>query len=199
MFNHWVANILGVIVLGVLVDMIMPSGNTKTYTRFFLGLLTILVIIQPISNAFNGFSEYLNKFWSLEVNPKLETMNYERDNMEMDQKKYLVDIYKGRLEEDIRKRARGFIDDESISVNIELKDINEEEFYEIDSIYLYLGLTTDFIIEPVEIAIDSGGQVKQNPQLQEDILNQDNNYSSLKKHLSSAYEIEESRIYIYKD
>ena len=53
--NQWIANILGVVVLGILMDMIIPTGNTNDYTRFLIGLIMLLVMLQPVIKLIGQF------------------------------------------------------------------------------------------------------------------------------------------------
>ncbi len=60
----WVTNITIAIIFITAVEMILPDNNMKKYAKFVLGLLLIVVIINPIIKIFNrdfNFQAYSNK------------------------------------------------------------------------------------------------------------------------------------------
>ena len=44
----WAMGIIGVVLLGVLVDLIIPEGKTQKYIRSVFGVITVFVIILPL-------------------------------------------------------------------------------------------------------------------------------------------------------
>lgn len=60
----WVTNITIAIFFITAIEMILPDNNMKKYAKFVLGLMLIVVIINPIIKIFNkdfNFSSYSNK------------------------------------------------------------------------------------------------------------------------------------------
>lgn len=49
----WVLGIVGIIVISVLVDVIMPSGQTSKFIKTIFGYLIILVILSPVFSFFS--------------------------------------------------------------------------------------------------------------------------------------------------
>lgn len=50
----WISSILGVAVLGVAVDMLLPEGRTRKAICSFLSALTVLVIVTPLPSIVSG-------------------------------------------------------------------------------------------------------------------------------------------------
>lgn len=195
MINQWIANIVGVVVLGTLMDMVIPKGNLKAYTRFFIGLITLMVILQPILSLLGHLPEFERIFWSKTIAAELETINIQSDAIEASQTKYLMELYKSRFEEDIVNRVKKYIPGSNVSALVTLEESNDhdEDIFYVNRIDLTIGYSNPLKIKPIEIAIDSKSDIekKASPQESENI-----DYGTLKKHLSDTYEIEESRIYI---
>lgn len=64
----WVTNITIAIFFITAVEMILPDNNMKKYAKFVLGLILIVVIINPIIKIFNkdfDFNSYTSKATSL--------------------------------------------------------------------------------------------------------------------------------------
>lgn len=51
--SSWIMAIVGVSVLGVLVDLVMPNGQTKKYIKGIFAFIVVLVIISPLPNLMN--------------------------------------------------------------------------------------------------------------------------------------------------
>lgn len=47
-FTGWVLQIVGVVILSVLVDIIIPEGQTSKYIKSIFSVVVILVIVSPI-------------------------------------------------------------------------------------------------------------------------------------------------------
>lgn len=54
MFSGWILSILGVVILGVLVDIIVPEGRINKYIKSVFTIFTVFVVFMPIANALNG-------------------------------------------------------------------------------------------------------------------------------------------------
>ena len=50
--SAWVLSIAGVSMLGVLVELILPSGQTKKYVKGVFAFIVVLVIISPLPKLF---------------------------------------------------------------------------------------------------------------------------------------------------
>lgn len=48
--TSWLMGIVGVVFLGVLFDLIYPSGKTNAFCRSIFGVLSVIMIITPILN-----------------------------------------------------------------------------------------------------------------------------------------------------
>lgn len=196
MINQWIANIVGVVVLGTLMDMVIPKGNLKAYTRFFIGLITLMVILQPVLKLLGYLPEIERNLWSNTIAAELKTINTQARDIEINQKEYFMELYKNRFEEDVIRRVEKYIPNSNASALVIIEESNDEDMFYIKRIDITIGYSRSLKIKPVEIVVDSGPDVKENepPQKSEDSIGDD--YEMLKKHLSDTYEIEKSRIYI---
>lgn len=62
--REYLLSIIGVCVLGVIVSMILPSGQMSKYIKAFFGLFTILVIISPIPKLLNSNYDFSSLFYN---------------------------------------------------------------------------------------------------------------------------------------
>lgn len=57
--SGWVLQIVIFIILAMVVDLILPSSKIKQYAKLVIGLLLILIILQPILSIFKVDVEQL--------------------------------------------------------------------------------------------------------------------------------------------
>lgn len=193
--NQWIANILGVVVLGILMDMIIPSGNTKAYSRFFIGLVMLLVMIQPVLKLVGRFPEYSDSFWMTKIAPELGAIDTSSQAIELNREEHLLRMYKSRLEEDVVERVKAYMPDTDVSAYVALEKSQGATSYIIDTIQVFLGSKDPYRVKGVEIFVDLGGEGQKGAPSTE-IRSESDDVLPLKKHLSETYEIDESRIYI---
>ena len=48
--SSWVLSIVGVVVIGVVVELIMPEGSVNKYIKGFLAIFTVFIMISPLTN-----------------------------------------------------------------------------------------------------------------------------------------------------
>jgi stage III sporulation protein AF len=193
--NQWISNILGVVVLGIFMDMIIPTGNTKSYARFFIGLIMLLVMIQPVVNLLGQFPSYSENLWSVKIDPELETIDTASHIIELNQEKHLQRMYKSRLEKDVIERTRLYIPDVDVTADVTLVESQGPAAYEIDSIQIILEPRDLYKIQEIEISVDLEADCQRKKHLK-DTQKEIEGLRQLKKHLSETYGIEESRIHI---
>ena len=46
----WILSILGIVVIGAVIDLVLPSGRMNKYVKSIFSAVTILVIILPLPN-----------------------------------------------------------------------------------------------------------------------------------------------------
>ena len=48
--SSWILSIVGVVVIGVVVELIMPEGNISKYIKGFLAIFIVFIMINPLTN-----------------------------------------------------------------------------------------------------------------------------------------------------
>ena len=87
--GEWLVGIVGVISLGLLLEILLPDGQTSKYVRGAFSLLVILVVISPIPKLLGG-----------EYTLDLTDVNYDID---LDFVKQTSSQYTCNLEDDLEK------------------------------------------------------------------------------------------------
>lgn len=82
--STWVLSIAGVCVLGVLVDLILPNGQTKKYIKGIFAFVVVLVVVSPLPSL-------LNKDFSL-------SNIFKEDDAMIIQEDFIFKVNKDRIE-----------------------------------------------------------------------------------------------------
>ena len=52
---EWLMSVVGIIAAGVLLEIILPPGDTATYAKGAYALIVVLVLASPIANVLSQF------------------------------------------------------------------------------------------------------------------------------------------------
>ena len=112
--SGYILSILGVVLLGIIIDVIIPSGNINKYIKSIFSIFIVAVIISPVV-----------KFLSNKNDFKLDYNNYEIDQ------ELVQYIYKKRVENEEKKieqhvQSEGF---EGIDIVLDFSINNNEIEY----------------------------------------------------------------------
>ena len=86
--SNWAGAIIVVVMIGTIIEMILPEGNSKKYIKVVIGIYVVFSIVTPVINKFTGkevsvsdaldLGEYMkNSYDSLEIQ---NTMIEDNDN-----------------------------------------------------------------------------------------------------------------------
>lgn len=156
--SAWVMAIAGVCVLGVLVDLILPNGQTKKYIKGIFAFVVVLVVVSPLPSLFNKDFSLSNIFKENDAMVIQEDFIFKvnKDRIESLENMIEADLSEqGASEIKITLSANIFTDKLKIdavfvdlsrmviSSNLEHKDINE---LVIKSVLKYVQIEKDSIV-----------------------------------------------------
>lgn len=145
-FNSWVQGIVVAVIITILIEMILPEGNSKKYIKIVLGIYVVFSIISPIIGKITGGNFEVSSIINMDKYAK-ELGTYEEivkeRNIEYKNSENIKQIYVSKLEEDIKTKLKnkGFNTKE-----VEL-NIKNDESYEIKDIKIYIDKENDNIKE----------------------------------------------------
>lgn len=73
--TSWILSIVGMIVLSVLADIIIPTGQTSKVIKGVLAFITVLVIASPLPTLFDGTIDVSSYFTDKEYSMDLDLSN----------------------------------------------------------------------------------------------------------------------------
>ena len=62
--SEYLISILGIVVLGVVVDLVMPSGQMSKYIKGTFGIFTVLVIVSPLPKLLKLDFDFSSLFYN---------------------------------------------------------------------------------------------------------------------------------------
>lgn len=156
--SSWILSVAGVCVLGVLVDLILPSGQTKKYIKGIFAFITVLVVISPLPSLVNSNFSLSTIFGDEQTIVIQEDFIYEVNKQRLSSIENMIEMdlsEQGIEDVDITLSANIFSDELSIdavfvdlsrmvlSSNLQHKDINE---LVIKSVLKYVQIEKDNIV-----------------------------------------------------
>lgn len=71
MFSAWLLSLVGIVVIGVLADIILPDGEMSKYVKGIMAVFTVFVIVSPLPNLLNA--------GSVDINTSVDFKDYDYD------------------------------------------------------------------------------------------------------------------------
>ena len=155
-FTSYLTTIAGFLIFMAFAQLIIPNESSKKYINFIIGLIFIVIIINPIGNLIFGAG-----FGQFNLNSQLafsETMlRNQTDLYNAEQLNLIIATYKDQLEAQIRQKTETIAAVYTVRINI---DENPQSAYfgRIENISLTIGEAPAppraFIrVEPVEVLV----------------------------------------------
>ncbi len=110
--DAWIMSIVGVVCLGVLLEIVLPDGQSSKYVKGTFSLLVIFVIASPLPKIVKGDFDFSLSDISLSIDQKyLDELN------ENKAEQISNDIEKLLLSNEIHAKIQIELDDDNISIN----------------------------------------------------------------------------------
>ena len=192
--SSWAQGIIMAVIIGAIIEMILPEGNSKKYVKIVIGVYVLFTIISPVISKITGKTIQVSDI--LELNKYIEeTENNSKlyVTLDEDNSNNIKDIYESSLRNDIKAKvaAKGYNDK---NIKLEIEDDEEYTLKKID-IEIYKNMEKDKkdieTIQNVDINIS---QKSTENDMQEKLSEKDKR--KLKDYLSGVYEIDEKNINI---
>ena len=84
--TSYLISVIGIVCLGVLVDIVMPTGQMNKYVKSMFGIFTIIVLITPIINLLKSDYDVSNLFYNQ------TTIQLDKDFIEATNKKIVEEL-----------------------------------------------------------------------------------------------------------
>lgn len=194
--NSWAQGIILGVIIGAIIEIILPEGNNKKFVKTVIGVYILFTIVHPLINAVSNKSINLNSI----INNTTKEMEKHTENIiTIETNSYIEDTYRNNLKENIKQtiKEKGY---EVEEVNLYIETANKERYGQINTIVMKVTKLDEKQeknkvneIEKIDINISNSNKVqknKKNNQIPEDEIN------NLKQYLYNTYSVEIQRIHI---
>lgn len=193
--SSWVEQIVVAVVIGTIIEMILPGGNNKKYIKTVIGVYILFTIISPVIGKISGqdlnnisldYEKYFNDTKSYEVLSK-DLISTNDANVET--------IYTSKLKEDMKNKIeeKGY-KVETLDIQIELNDSNNYgKLKKIDMKITKMDNKEnegEIVINEIKIGNTKNNTNEVNLNISKSQI------KSIKEYLESVYNIEQKDIYI---
>lgn len=188
--KEFVITLVTTMILITAVELIAPDNSMKKYLKFVLGLILIVVILNPILKFFNvGENELKNSISSYEKNLKEKEVD---NDINVDSNKLREESFKNNFNKNCENMLKNEFKDMEfkceVDCNIDFKGIK----FDIFSINVYIkDKKVKKVVNVEKVEIDTGKESKKKE-------NKNEEYKDVVNFLKSELEISENKINIYK-
>lgn len=120
----WTLSVLGISILGVLIDIILPEGNMQKYIKSIFSIFIIFVIVSPIVNFDINNIKFNNIF-------------YNQSSVQLDQS--YIQNFNIKYKQSLEKTCENYLEEKGFSgVKVEIEINLENNYLEIKKVELNL-------------------------------------------------------------
>lgn len=196
--TSWVQGIIIAVIIGTILEMLLPNGNSKKYIKVVIGVYIVFNIVSPIISKFTGSEFKLDSVIDInKYEDKISSYEIDAKNLENTNNSNIKEVYILNLKKDIKAKIeeKGYIVN-TIQIEIEntdeykVKNINmtiskrenkkeEQKVNEIEKVNIEVKIENNAIEETTEM-----------------IRLTEKEKSEIKDYISSVYEINKNNINI---
>ena len=211
--SNWAGGIVVAVIIGTVIEMILPSGNSKKYIKVVIGIYVLFTIVSPVITKFTGETIAVSDI--LDLDKYVEEAEDVAIQNNIQSNNQIMEVYSSGIKEDLKAKieAKGYMvnsidigiaNDESYSITDITIDVekeekvdgnemveNEENTGEADSTNKVEQIEN---VNKVEISI-ADDSTNSNKNSNEDSLS-NSEKKELKEYLSSVYEVNKNNIII---
>ena len=134
--SSWGQGIIVAVIIGTIIEMILPEGSSKKYIKVVIGIYILFTIISPFIQKFSGSKLSTENIFNTEKYEKMmaKGSNTISQKIEDNNSRTIKDIYTENLKTDIRSKLK-------------------ENGYEAESIYLKVSDDGNYTIEKLQIKL----------------------------------------------
>lgn len=134
--SSWGQGIIVAVIIGTIIEMILPEGSSKKYIKVVIGIYILFTIISPFIQKFSGSKLSAENLLNTEKYEKMmaKGSNTISKKIEDNNSRTIKDIYTENLKTDIKAKLK-------------------EKGYEAESIYLRVSDDGNYTIEKLQIKL----------------------------------------------
>ena len=103
--KEWIKNIVILIIFITMLELLLPNSSMKKYVNMIVGLLLIIVILNPLVVIVNKDIDIENEVFKTSVEMDKNAVYLTHSNLEKTQENQMIQVYKKKIEQHIKERV----------------------------------------------------------------------------------------------
>ncbi len=166
LLKEWITGLAVIAILGVLVDLLLPSGAFRKYTGFIFGLVLLVFVLQPLLNLLGGFNQFEDRLAGNFFQSDMHMAKVHALALTEVADQQLVEAFQRRLESQIAQQVKRWAESSEVSVAVSFALMDgKPDLTRIDRVILSLSKGPGMRVEPIEIAVDAGSKKENGTQI----------------------------------
>lgn len=199
--TSWVQGIIVAVIIGTIIEMLLPNGNSKKYIKVVIGVYIVFNIVSPVINKFTGNKFELNSIIDInKYEDKISSYEADTKNLENTNNSNIKEVYILNLKKDIKAK----IEDKGYIVNSIQIEIENNDEYTVKNIDMTLSKRENKKEESEDKNINEIEQVNIEVKIENNTTQKTSEMTRLmekekdevKEYVSSVYEINKNNINI---
>ena len=192
MYVGWIQGIIIAVIIGTIIEMLLPDGNCKKYVKVVIGVYILFSIVSPVITKVTGNEFRVSDIY--DINTYIEvSAKSSQENIENSQQNQIKQVYITNLKNDMKQK----IQEKGYSVKSLTLEISNDEQYTLKKIFAQVSKRKNEENNEAkgvnEINITVGNTTESQ---EEDISISTKEQNDLKAYLSGIYNLEEKNINI---
>ena len=190
--SGWIQGIIIAVIIGTIIEMLLPDGNCKKYVKVVIGVYILFSIVSPVITKVTGIEFRVSDIY--DINTYIEvSAKSSQENIENSQQNQIKQVYITNLKNDMKQK----IQEKGYSVKSLTLEISNDEQYTLKKIFAQVTKRKNEENNEVkgvnEINITISNTTEN---IEEDISISTKEQNDLKAYLSGIYNLEEKNINI---
>ena len=143
--SSWASSIIVAVMIGTIIEMILPEGSSKKYIKVVIGIYVVFTIVTPVITKLTGENVEVSDILNLDQYIEEAEQNSKTQNaIQEDNQDNIRNIYLSSMKEDMKTKleGRGYLvtdivieiaDDESYTINTIRLSVEKKEDTESNS------------------------------------------------------------------
>lgn len=199
--TSWVQGIIIAVIIGSIIEMLLPNGNSKKYIKVVIGVYIVFTIVSPIISKFTGNELKLDSIIDInKYEDKISSYEVDTKGLENTNNFNIKEVYILNLKKDIKAK----IEDKGYIVNSIQIEIENTDEYKVKNVNMTLSKRESKKQEIEEKNINEIEKVNIKVKIENDTTEEitqmirltTREIAEIKEYIYSVYEIDKNNINI---
>lgn len=159
LIREWITNLIGVAMLGILMDTLLPNGDLKKYTRLIMGLVILSILLKPMLLIFDNIPSIESQITKHALAVDAQKIEYQSKIMEEKQLQQIKTLFQKKLESQIEKQILSIQSYPSVKAKAVFSEKDgKADYSNLKYIHVEVASKNTMSVKPVKIKINDDNE-----------------------------------------